>query len=79
MLAVTWSLNPGSDTQAASSGITEEPPSVQVIEDSSDTPSPSTEDGDYHIGRSQKLSQPNSVKNPSDGNLYAETMDSPSG
>ena len=59
--------------------MTEEPASAQGIEARSDTPSPSTEEGAHHLGRSHQVSHSNSAQNPTEVNLDAVTLDSPSG
>ena len=72
-------ITPGSDPQVASSGITEEPASAQSIEDSSDTPSPSTGEVAHHLGRIHQVSHSNSAQNSTEVNLDAATLDSYSG
>ena len=72
-------LHPGSDPQTVTVSITENPASVQVIEYISDTPSPSTGEGAHHLGQSHQVIHSNSVWNPTGINLYAATIDSPSG
>ena len=54
-------MPPGSDTQAASSGITEEPEPVQVIEAISDTPIPTTVEVSHHIGNIHQVIYSNSL------------------
>ena len=72
-------MPPGSTPQAATSGITEDPAPVQVIEAISETPSPSTGEGSHHLGWIHQVIQYNSVKNPTEVNLDAEMLASPSG
>ena len=72
-------LTTGSDSQVTPSSITEDPVSEQGIEASSDTLIHSTGEGSHHIGRSHQIIYSNSVQNPTDVNLDAKTMASPSG
>ena len=72
-------MPPGSDPQDAPSGITEENFSMKGIEDISYTPRLSTGEGEHNLGWSQYMNHSNNVKNTTDINIDAATMDSPSG
>ena len=72
-------LPPGSDTQAAPSGITEDPTSVQGIEARSDNPSQSNGEGSQHLGHINQASHSKSVESPTEVNLDAEKLALPSG
>ena len=72
-------LPPGYDSQAATSGITEHPESVQVIEFISDTQSHSNGEGYHQLVTIHQVSHSKSVQNPIEVKLNAETPDSPSG
>ena len=64
-------LPPGFDIQAAPSGITEKPASLQVTEARSDNPRPYNREGTLKIGNSHQVGQSNSVKDPTEVNLDA--------
>ena len=72
-------LSPGSDTQAAPSGMTEEPVLSQVTYASSYNPSYYTRDGDFQLWQSHQVIHSNSVQKLTDINLDSATLDSPSG
>ena len=59
--------------------MTEEPKSVQGIESSLGTKSPSTGEGEHHLGWIYQVSHSNSLKNPTDINLDTAILDSTSG
>ena len=65
----------GYDTQSEPSDITEEPMSVQVIDASSDTLSPSNGEGFHHIGQRHRAIHSNIAQKPTEINLDKATMD----
>ena len=71
-------LPPGSDAQAAPIGMIEESASTRVTYDISDNPGPSNLEGGIHLGKSNHVSQSNSAQNPTDINLDASALSSPS-
>ena len=59
--------------------MTEKPETLQGIDASSETPIPSTGEGNLQIGNINQLRHFHSVKYPTEVNLDADTMDSTSG
>ena len=57
----TQDLPPGSDTQATTRSMPEDPESAQVIEARSDTPSPYTREGYHHLGQNHQMRHSNSA------------------
>ena len=72
-------MPPGSDNQAAPIGMIEQPDSVQVTYAMSDNKRPSTGEGALQQGKSHQVIHSNSVKNPTEINLYTETLAPTSG
>ena len=72
-------LPPGSDPQVSPIGMTEDTTTMQDIEVIPDTPIPSTVEGAYHLGRIHQVSHSNSAQNPTEVDLDAATLASPSG
>ena len=71
-------LPPGSDAQAAPIGMIEEPASTRGTYDRSDNPGSSNLEGDIQLGKSNHVNQSNSTQNPTEINLDASALSSPS-
>ena len=71
-------LPPGSDNQAATSGMTEEPAPMWVTESRSNTQIPSTVEVDLKLEQIHQVIHSNSAQNPTDINLYASMLASQS-